>query len=180
MEKIKYIPYHQRHQEQVRSLLCGVLPVPLPRLSQRLAEAYHRDADLGLAYAAVYQPTEQLERVVGVILARLESISTALGCSDGRIYIDALAVDGVFQGQHIGTRLLERILVPSLSNGTKIQEVYLHTPWHNQELITFYCRCGLVPSGEVIENYYPRRWVRPPHALVMRWRPEDTGKTTTA
>ncbi|KAF6000496.1 hypothetical protein F1559_000431 [Cyanidiococcus yangmingshanensis] len=178
MENPACIPFERQHKEQAKSLLSGVLPVPLVRLSQRLEEAIDRDARLGLAHVAVYRQADQSERVVGIILAHLETTTTSLETCCAMIYVDALAVDGVFQGQRLGTRLLERVLVPSLSNGLRVREVYLHTPCHDNELIMFYRKRGFVPDGDVVENYYPRRWVRPPHAIVMRWRPSETTTAT--
>jgi GNAT superfamily N-acetyltransferase len=167
MHGVEFAPLERQHGSQVLALLRGTLLVPLPRLHQRLEEAYERDARLGLAQVALCRPAGNAEKVVGVLLARVATRRTC--CA--QVYIDAVAVDAVFQGQGIGSRLLLRVLTPCLPDGLEVREVFLHTPLQATELVAFYRSCGFESDDEVIDNYYPRRWMPQAQALVLRWRP---------
>jgi hypothetical protein len=106
MHGVEFAPLERQHGSQVLALLRGTLLVPLPRLHQRLEEAYERDARLGLAQVALCRLAGNAEKVVGVLLARVATRRTC--CA--QVYIDAVAVDAIASATACNLRLSVRLM----------------------------------------------------------------------
>ena len=101
-----------------------------------------------------------------------------------RIYIMTLGVFAAYRGRGIGTQLIQSIInyadecnnkVDNNDNDNddhnsvkKIVEIALHVHIDNKDAITFYTtKFGFVIDEKVVENYYNKRQVNPPHAIRL-------------
>eukprot|EP00529_Nitzschia_sp_RCC80_P032267 CAMPEP_0113463754 /NCGR_PEP_ID=MMETSP0014_2-20120614/12831_1 /TAXON_ID=2857 /ORGANISM="Nitzschia sp." /LENGTH=219 /DNA_ID=CAMNT_0000355779 /DNA_START=81 /DNA_END=740 /DNA_ORIENTATION=- /assembly_acc=CAM_ASM_000159 len=89
-----------------------------------------------------------------------------------RIYIMTLGVLAAYRGRGIGTKLIQSILDyfehNMMSDELKdVTEISLHVHVENQDAIDFYTEKFGFLRGELVENYYNKRSVDPPHSIRL-------------